>query len=199
MCDHIVLHVEEEIHGVTPRIYVHELVAFFPDEGFLAFEGYGWIPPAQLPFLISAYRALDDGTNQTSLFKLRVTAAYKKDVLEPEEALASRVPCGCDDPIECGCGIQFFPCDLILYRFDVIHRSDDVSDREYRYCIDDRFSSVETMIDAYVALLDLPEDPWACYESRMEDMPFYTGYYRAKQRDRNLYTMPTPKVLDGGN
>lgn len=180
MSDHLMIRVEDRTEN-APRIHVRDLIAFFPKEGFLAFEGYGWIPIHQLPYTVEVWRYKEDGTRNGHVFNIRITAAYKKDVLEPDEALEGHVPCG----------IQFFPCDLILYRFEGVPSGDDATlanvEDTLPYCIDDRFTSIAELIDAYTGLLDLPVDPWKSYESRMEDMPFYTGYYHVKKRDKNMY------------
>ncbi len=173
------------------RIFADELIAFFPDEGFLAFEGYGMIPADQLPCMVTAWRSKEDwkrygGTIDGELFQLRITASYKKDVQEPKEARADRPPHGCDDPIECGCGIQFFPRDLILYRFDVVSCSDKTG-HDFRYCIDDRFKSPSQLIERYMALAELPENQWESYDTCEADREFFVGYDEIKQRNKNMY------------
>ena len=189
MSDHIHIRVEEEMRDML-RIFADELIAFFPDEGFLAFEGYGMIPADQLPCMVTVWRSKQDwkngGTIDGELFQLRITASYKKDVQEPKEARANQKDHDCDDPIECGCGIQFFPRDLILYRFDVVSCRDKTG-HDFRYSIDDRFDTADALIQAYVGLMDLPADPYESYMSRKEDYEFYRGYYHCKKRGRNIY------------
>jgi len=178
-------------------IHARRLLAFLPQQGFLAFEGYGYIPKENLPIVVQVNRFSSSVPGQGTQFHIRILESYKKDIQEPMTVIetAPEPPTEAtkqedeDDDDEFGGGsIQFFPTDLMLYRFEVIdclYRH--YPDYDFRYCIDDRFPSLSDMIERYLSLLDLPEMDYDWYESKQEDKEFYVGYHAIKEKNVNMF------------
>lgn len=188
MADKLYIDIDRQENNECSHIICsRELIAFLPQDGFLAFEGYGTIPTEHLPAIGTAFLNI---TVNGIMFKLRIFETYKKDIQYPPTKLIEETKADTEKPVltdeeEFEYTIQFFPRDLILFRFEVI----ECNPNEYstvRYCIDNRFDSTTELITKYMSLLDLPEKSYESYTSREEDLPFYIGYQNIKQ-NTNIY------------
>jgi hypothetical protein len=172
------------IHFMLPTdkfIYARRLVAFFPCEGYAIFEGYSHLKKEDLPYEVTIDR-YQPGINASGQFVVQVTGIFKKDLWRPVKK--DKEPHYCD-PDECGCSISFFPCDIIILRFQVLKAYD--SNYTWDFCVDNRFLNTRDLINAYLGLQDLPADMYAEYESREEDASFYEGYHIVMDNNDDIY------------
>ncbi len=179
---------EDYIHFHHPdfrkTIYVRRLIAFFPVEGYIIFEGYNRVLKSELPFRTDIYR-VQPNTEFAAYFKTEIIEMYKKDIAEqPSKKKPILDNCETGDNYE-GC-ISFFPLDIIILKFRVLESDNKYPFISWNFSVDNRFLSPNALIDKYLSLLELPEDSYESY-TPVEDDDFYEEYHTIMDKYENIY------------
>jgi hypothetical protein len=184
MCDDIRI----ECDDFYKRIFVRNLIAFLPEEGYIIFEGYSYIKKEDLPCKIKCNR-YQMKCDMAGYFEADVIETYKKD-LQPEPKEDTGHECADDD---CDCRYSFFSSDIIIFKINIHKKEkDDKASRLYpeinfAYCIDNRFNSITELIDRYTNLVEVPEDTYGYYEPRESDKEFYNGLYNLMDKEKDIF------------
>ena len=213
MDDTIRFHIDRDAHPDYSRImYIRQLIAFFPEQGFVAFEGYGTHDAVNLPCTVDVWdRMVHCIPFPSGVFQIRITESYKKalptreylaGILTEEEAEVVEDAEGgqVDATVEKESDAESESFDdwvnkrvclspnlhIVIYRFDVIKERRDKSIPLLRVCIDDRFETVEGLMDTYLSLPDLPDHCY-WYEPPVADVPFFEGYYGVVDKEENMF------------
>jgi len=210
--------VNREAHpDYDPIIHVRRPIAFFPEEGFAAFEGYGSICAENLPCLVDVWDMMTHKVNPGAFFQIRVLASYKKG-LPTEENCRAILQHAADAEAEAEAEeaeeaaeaeeakdhgesdkesetseefinnrICFFPNNQI-----VIYRFEVATTRDNPSIPLLRYNiddRFDTVEGQIEAYLSLPDLPDHCYgcEPRLEDVPFFEGYHATRKKDENQY------------
>jgi hypothetical protein len=176
------IHINSDIN-----IFVKNLIAFLPKEGYIIFEGYNCAKKEDLPFRVQLYRS-EPECNKCAIFDIEILEAYKKDLqLEMKyDSDSDSDSHDCED--ECVCNISFFPLDIIIFKINILKKESEYPSIDWSYCIDNRFKTMDNLIIRYLNLLELPQDRLAPYESREEDRPFYKEYHKLMERGKDIFT-----------
>lgn len=161
-------------------IFAADLVAFFPDDGFMIFEGYNHMRNnISFPYTIELLR---HEPRFCAYYKLNITDGYKKHIQSPprEKPVISDP----DDNEDC---IQFFSRDMIILKFTLKEVSSNAPDGyDWRYCVDHRFETPEELLTMYTSLVDLPEKSWELVKNP-EHEPFYKGYHKMRNEMIDIF------------
>jgi hypothetical protein len=144
-------------------IYAHRLIAFFPKDGFAAFEGYCHLQKDELPYTINAYTKYAPNT-PVGIFKLCITEVIRKIVQAP--SWEKKEECTCQATDFCECSIRFFPSNIVIIKFT----TEDEKDVDWDKKIDPNFS-----LERYMSLVDEP-DYGTPYKLANQD--FYDEYHK---------------------
>ncbi len=169
-----------ENHG---RLYCDFPIAFFPDEGFVIYQGYTYSSRAQLPFNVQISMNASK-TDYNILYDVTVTDFHKK-YTEPKPF----VKCTCNPSDEdCLCNVSFQPEDIIILKFNInaVH-TNAPDDYEWRICVDHRYETPDELLSTYMKLVELPEDRYISIERRAEDAEFYRGYNEIKENYEDIF------------
>ena len=184
MCDAIRI----ECDDFYKVICVRNLVAFLPEEGYIIFEGYSRIKKEDLPCKIKCNR-YQKKCNMAGYFEANVTEIYKKDLQpEPKEDTGHE----CEDD-ECDCRYSFCSSDIIIFKINILKKEkDDATSKLYpeinfAYCIDNRFKSMNELIDRYTNLVEVPEDTYESYDTRESDKDFYSGLHKLMDKECDIF------------
>jgi len=190
----------DEIHfdiesNIKCNIFAHTLIAFYPDEGFMIFEGYMTPKPIQLPIITDIfYRNYQ--LNISKYYKIEIKKIWWKDL--QEDPTKSPRKCSCDPNSDelCECFIRFFPSNIIIIEFNVLDSPPPYDENQHiwnkinwDYTIDWRYKSPSEMLVTYKKLLGLPEDMYQSYLECKEDRVFYIGYYAMRKEYANKYSI----------
>jgi hypothetical protein len=177
MCDHAFFHVKHS----EVSIFCKDLVAFFPEDGFIIFEGYNHMRETEYPITIELNRT-EPRLNFGAWFILNVTGGYKKHIQYPSRKREYNT-----DDEDDGC-IMFFPRDIIILKFtlkEVLTNAPDGYD--WRYCIDDRFETPQEILEMYESLVELPLHSWDPYEENPAHADFYKGYHELRTTNTDIF------------
>jgi len=159
------------------RLYSDNLIAFFPDDGFLIYEGYSYARKSQMPFNLELVRA---SSKYNIEYKITITDIHKK-------YKKSRRPfeiCKCGPEDDCLCNVSFQPEDLIIVKFTVDSIYTNAPEGfDWRTCMDHRYDTPEELLSAYTKLVELSEDSWSVATNPAHEQ-FYKEYY--EQLDNNI-------------
>jgi hypothetical protein len=184
MCDDIRI----ECDDFYKRIFVRNLIAFLPEDGYIIFEGYSYIKKEDLPCKIKCNR-YQMKCNMTEYFEAEVTEIYKKD-LQPEPKEDTGHECEDDD---CDCRYSFFSSDIIIFKINITRKEKDNAvsklypEINFAYCIDNRFKSMNELIDRYTNLVEVPEDTYEPYDIRESDKEFYIGLHNLMDKECDIF------------
>lgn len=184
-------------------IYIENVIAYYPTDGFLIYEGYITFTNDKLP-MNAVMDTYYDKIGINTMIDIEIMQVYRKDLqnkpLTKEEIEKMKCNCGPND--DCDCNITFFPTYLVIIEFKSIKRQTDfpnhdlIQKQEWNYCIDNRFSSSEELLSAYKALIDLPEGCSFTNDNRIEDLPFYLMYYDEVERGVNKYELSNERMKE---
>jgi len=163
-------------------IHARRLIAFFPKEGYAIFEGYSRLKKEDLPYKIKIFRYQPEFTANAE-FDVEIVGIFKKDLQPPPSKRSSH----CCDPDECGCSVSFFPCDIIILRFQLIKDYNTTAKLNWNYCLDYRFTNKLELVFRYLSLVELPDSMYDEYQSLEEDAEFYDGYHKIMNAENDIY------------
>jgi hypothetical protein len=191
MCDHVFLHDRDN----RVNTFCKDLVAFFPDEGFIIFEGYNHLRETPYPFTIELNRR-EPGLAFGAWYILNITGGYKKHIQPPPRKKEPTIikettryddnDDNYDDDYESN--ITFFPRDIIILKFtlkEVLSNAPDGYD--WRYCIDNRFETSEELLEMYESLVELPVHSWDPYEENPAHADFYKEYHVLRETNVDIF------------
>ena len=159
-------------------IFVKNLIAFYPTYGYMIFNGYSRIESSDLPYIEEFIRCERNG-HENAYFNIEITETYKKDLPSPP----SKQHCTHDDT--CECHIYFFSLDIVILKFHILTKHSKY-DIEWNYCIDNRYTSPQELLEKYMALVDVPFNEFAFNDHRKEDEPFYDEFYTILAKNENI-------------
>jgi hypothetical protein len=160
--------------NADPRvsIYLRYLIAFYPDEGFLIFEGYNNTDKSHPPYTLRFLRT-DSATNRRAYYEVTVTDTHIK------------YPGG--DPFNQNVDIDrmcTYSHDIIIIKFKVDLADTPATQQDWRYCVDSRFKSPRELLTAYMGLIEMPEDHWCTFRLTQDDTEFYKGYQEIREKNQ---------------
>jgi hypothetical protein len=179
MTDYIFFHPDKE----DVNVYAVDLVAFFPDDGFVMFEGYSHMRESTYPFTLKINRR-EPRSRFVSYYTIKVTGGHKKHIqLPPREK-----PTVCCDPDEDDSCISFFSRDLIILKFTILEAVTDAPEGyDWRFCIDDRYETPQALLEMYESLVELPESVCGDFDPNPAHEPFYVEYHRLRERNLDIF------------
>ena len=181
---------DDYIHFTNSDIYVRRLIAFFPQNGYIIFEGYCRIKKDKLPYTTNVLR-VQPNTKCSALFDIEIIETYKKDINIPDTKNNG-------DAEDCEGHISFFPLDIIILRFNMLNVDNKFPFISWNFSVDSRFTFPQDLIQRYLELLDVPEDSYEPYDTREEDIEFYNDYAKIMEKYEDYYKkdfdyIPKPK------
>lgn len=182
-------------------VYIGNVIAYYPTDGFLVFEGYTTIPKCEIPM----NAIMDTYYEQTGIhimMDIEITNVWRKDLQDKQltKEEIEKMKCNCRPNDECDCNITFFPTYIVIVEFKSIKKQTDFPNcdmfekDELNYCIDNRFSSSEELLSTYKALVDLPEGCSFTNDHRIEDLPFYLAYYDELENSVNKHKLSDERI-----
>lgn len=167
-------------HG---RAFADKLIAFFPEDGFVIYEGYTYAKKSQLPHKLELLRFAGNDTKYIAHFDVTVTDFYKKFL---DFKIMEKCDCAPDD--DCVCNVMFQARDIIILKFKVDNVYDKVpAGYDWRVCIDHRYETPEELLASYMELVELPEESFGEVILNPDHKEFYKGYYEMTDKDEDLF------------
>lgn len=158
-------------------IYLRRLVAFYPDEGFMIFEGYNNTHKSHIPYTLRFLRMCPSG-NPRAYYEVTVSESYIKYPGGDEFNQNVDIDRMCT-----------YSHDIIIIKFKV-DLVEGPASYDWRYCIDNRFKSPQELLTAYTSLTEMPEYNWHTFKLAQDDTEFYRGYEEVKEKMVNIYAPP---------
>jgi hypothetical protein len=186
MCDHVFFY--DRDHHVN--VFCKDLVAFFPEDGFIIFEGYNHLRDSGYPFTIELHRR-ESGIPFAAWYTLNITGGYKKHIQYPpkkrEPETDIKKESNTDDDDYEG-DIMIFTRDIIILKFTLKEVHSDAPDGyDWRYCIDDRFETPQELLEMYESLVELPLHSWDPYEENPAHADFYKEYHALREKNVDIF------------
>jgi len=170
--------------NLQDTIYVRRLIAFFPKEGYLLFEGYSNVTTKDLPHKKELIR-YQPGIDYHPYFQIEIKEIHKKVIQEPPRP---EIDHECLE--DCDCNIQFFPLDIMILKFDLLIEDNHLPLTHWTFCVDSRFDTPTEMIQRYLQLVDVPDhhSDYQQHETDIEvDSEFYEGYHKEMNSYKDIY------------
>lgn len=163
--------------------YVSKLIAFFPNEGYIIFEGYTNIKKDNLPYTIIISR-LHPGISDTGLFEANVLEVGIKKLPHLKTESKSDYY---DEDYECN--IVLFSSYIVILKIEILDKKldDKYPNVDWSFCIDDRFPTNSILIDNYLKLANVNDE--GNYENNKDNNydDFYNGYYNIIEKNIDIY------------
>lgn len=177
MSDYVYLYIHSSV-----TTYISKLIAFFPNEGYIIFEGYTNIKKEELPYNVIISRYQPD-IPDTGLFEANILEVFKKE-LYPLKTESSDTYYDNEDY---ECNITFFSSYIIILKVDILDKKLDnkYPNVDWSFCIDDRFPTNSILIDSYLKLADENDDASNKNKNSYED--FYKEYYTIIDKYLDIY------------
>jgi hypothetical protein len=178
---------------VNHNIFANKQIAFYPQDGFMIFEGYAYPKKSDLPITAKIFQ-IHSQFKIGKYYEININNIFWKDLQSDPTQLPRECTCEPSDDL-CECFISFFPSEIIIIEFSIIdektfYKNPIVQEALiWNYCIDSRFNSPSQLLINYKQLLDLPDNRYDQYDECIADKDFYAGYYSILNMSKNKYDM----------